>query len=180
MIFHKIKVYSDSGWYLLVNDLDSYTAVIVWRGGALAKGYMEAVPFLKGMGHPTTKAGQAVMFFLQTELLIKEKEMSMIEAITMLSERFSSAHSYFFKKDGGFYINQNGGVRPLKLSENESVIEEIESTDLIFPTDDKIEIKKWFGGKHWYVKKGDMDIVINGKQKWNTEQAARDAVKQIN
>ena len=177
MIFHKIKIYSDSGWYLLVRDLDSYTAVLLWRGRDLAKGYVEGVPFLKhGMGHPETKQGQAVMFFLQAELENRETELSMVDAITLLSEQFSSARDFFYERDGGFYINQNGGVREIQLSQHESIVAEVKRTDLIFPTDDKIEIKKWRGGRHWYAKKGGMDIVIAGKQKWNTRRAAEEAV----
>ena len=75
-------------------------------------------------------------------------------------------------------INENGGYLPIK-PDQEYKITEISGER--FTTKD-IKIKKWWGGKHWYAKVGNIDVVdTDGNVKWNTEQYAYDmALKYMN
>jgi hypothetical protein len=75
-------------------------------------------------------------------------------------------------------VNKDGGYFPIKL-EQEYKITEIDGDK--FTTKD-ISVKKWWGGKHYYAKVGNVDVVDDyGDVKWNTEQYAYDvAVKYMN
>ena len=42
---------------------------------------------------------------------------------------------------------------------------------------DKPRFIQWRGKKHWYCKIGNMDVVVDGKQSWNTKDKAKLAFK---
>ena len=56
-------------------------------------------------------------------------------------------------------------------------ISKIEFPILERPTENDINIISWSGGKHYYAKVGNYDVVVNGVQKWNTKYEAREAAK---
>lgn len=56
-------------------------------------------------------------------------------------------------------------------------ISKIEFPILERPTENDINIISWPGGKHYYAKVGNYDVVVNGVQKWNTKYEAREAAK---
>ena len=56
-------------------------------------------------------------------------------------------------------------------------ISKIEFPILERPTENDINIINWPGGKHYYAKVGNYDVVVNGVQKWNTKYEAREAAK---
>ena len=56
-------------------------------------------------------------------------------------------------------------------------ISKIEFPILEIPTENDINIISWPGGKHYYAKVGNYDVVVNGVQKWNTKYEAREAAK---
>ena len=63
------------------------------------------------------------------------------------------------------------------------IVETVDLDKLEYPVDKKLTIDdfrfiQWFGGKHWYVKLGNMDIVDEfGNQKWNTREEAEEIVQ---
>ena len=56
-------------------------------------------------------------------------------------------------------------------------VSKIEFPILERPTENDINIIRWPGGKHYYAKVGNYDVVVNGVQKWNTKYEAREAAK---
>jgi len=180
MKFCKISVGVESGWWLLVDNLATFMDVVEWRHKVLAFGYKEIAPQLRNnRGHASSDSGVGFKTMLQVELERRNQPMSMVEAIGFLSDKITSTIEYFYIKDGGFYINSKGGVHPLKLSKHETITETKTRENFIFPSEEEIKIMKWPGGKHWYAKIGEQDVVVNGKQKWNTKKGAQDAVDSI-
>lgn len=45
--------------------------------------------------------------------------------------------------------------------------------------DAKVRIIQWPNGVHWYAKIGDLDIVVNGHEKWDSKEAAERAVERF-
>lgn len=79
------------------------------------------------------------------------------------------------KKYGGIYLRTNGSYMP--ISEGYKTIETIENEKITYPqnkyTEKDIRIKRWDGGKHYYAKIKDIDVVNEyGEQKWNTVEYA--------
>jgi hypothetical protein len=74
-------------------------------------------------------------------------------------------------------INDNGGYFTIKPDEKYKIF----SIDNKYTIKD-IKIKKWWGGKHYYAKVGNIDVKDDdGNVKWNTEQYAYDmSVKFMN
>lgn len=63
-------------------------------------------------------------------------------------------------------------------SKSYAILETEKSDKLIFPTtEDKLKIFKWPQGKHWYATIG--NVKVNGKQKWNSYDAADNAAKKF-
>lgn len=63
------------------------------------------------------------------------------------------------------------------------IVEEIVLDKLEYPrqkqlTIDDFKFLQWYGGEHWYVKLGNMDILDDdGNQKWNTREEAEEVVQ---
>jgi hypothetical protein len=62
------------------------------------------------------------------------------------------------------YINSNGGWMPSSLDCVENKV--VESAYQIF---------RWLEGKHYYVKVGNMDVEVDGRCKWNSQEEAKAA-----
>lgn len=71
-------------------------------------------------------------------------------------------------------INSKGGYFPIKQDDEYRIIE----TDEKKYTSKDIKINKWFGGKHFYAKISEIDVVDEfGNVKWNTEDDATNAAE---
>lgn len=70
-------------------------------------------------------------------------------------------------------INSKGGYFPIRQDDEYRILE----TDEKKYTSKDIKINKWFGGKHFYAKVGEIDVVYNGDVKWNTEEDATKAAE---
>lgn len=85
--------------------------------------------------------------------------------------------------NGTTLMYRRDGIVSTPLVENtHNIIEtkyvsKIEFPILERPTENDINIISWPGGKHYYAKVGNYDVVINGVQKWNTKYEAREAAK---
>lgn len=56
------------------------------------------------------------------------------------------------------------------------ILETRELEKLVFPTaKSDLRFLQWPGGKHWYAKIGNTEVVVDGKNKWNSRAAARRA-----
>lgn len=87
----------------------------------------------------------------------------------------------WFNKYGEIYLTD--GLTMFMLVEGFTEIKEhIYKDKLEFPTEkytiDDVRYIQWDGGKHWYAKVGNIDIVWDGQQKWDTKLKAEIAVRQ--
>lgn len=80
------------------------------------------------------------------------------------------------------------GVRQFGYSSKSNdiyeIVETIEKDTLEYPDQAKLKLEdaryiQWPGGEHWYVKFGSTDVVVDGKQKWNTKLEAEEAAKKF-
>ena len=80
-------------------------------------------------------------------------------------------------RDGNIlYVKCQGSFSHNNLTETlYEVLETVEKEDLVFP-DLQPRYLQWPNGKHWYVKFGEKDFVVYGKQKWDTRAEAEAAV----
>ena len=74
-------------------------------------------------------------------------------------------------------INHNWGMMP---ADDIKILEYCERDKFIFPIQGEKDIRiiKWDGGKHFYAKIGNEDVVIDNEQKWNTKERAREMALQ--
>lgn len=105
------------------------------------------------------------------------KESNYFAEADILFTKTTLARLEVLKNHGVIYINRNGGFFP----GGNGVIEYsdiMESDKLYFPTSKERDIRflQWPGGKHWYVKVDDLDVVVDGEQKWNTKKKAEEAL----
>lgn len=180
MIFHRIGNQDKSSWWLLVNGLLSYLSMSEWRTTVIAYAYYKCADCLNNNGPaPTDPFEQAALQFLKTELLKRKKPMPIIEAVPFLVDKIMNPLQQTYEKHKAFYINKHGGFREPFLKEGEEVLETVTQETIIFPDKQKVIIKQWLRGKHFYAKKGNQDIVVRGEQKWNTYESAKEAVRSI-
>ena len=95
----------------------------------------------------------------------------LVDAIT---SRFAALMEY-----GHIYINRRGGFVP-KVDFLEEVGKPVYAR--WFPQDyseDDIEILKWDGGRHYYAKIKDLDVVWRRRQKWNSPEEAKEAAEKF-
>lgn len=72
---------------------------------------------------------------------------------------------------GGYYVNRNGDMCS-------SLVEVLEERDVdTWPDVEKITTFRWPYGKHYYVKVDGVNLEWEGKTKWNTHKAAREAAE---
>lgn len=88
-----------------------------------------------------------------------------------------------FNKGYKIMIPSNG-LTTIIFSKDGEIIDEIESDVIKFPVISKpsykdARIMQWPGGKHWYAKIGNVDVVVNGEQKWNSFREADLAVQKF-
>ena len=62
-------------------------------------------------------------------------------------------------------------------SDTHVILKTKELDKCIFPDENEIQYIKWPNGKHWYAKVGNKDVKVDGIMKWNTKEAAEEAVK---
>ena len=75
-------------------------------------------------------------------------------------------------------LTQFGYVNSLHEIIDEVVLDKLEYPTHQNLTIDDFRFLQWYGGEHWYVKLGNMDIVDeHGNQKWNTREEAKDVVR---
>lgn len=111
-------------------------------------------------------------------LMGKLKQQTVLETSITLEEKTMQDRIEMLEKYGKIYLNRNGTYKP--PDNNDEIVEEVEKEELIYPEDEvfytqnDIRIINWDGGKHFYAKVGDLDVVDkNGNQKWNTWKEAR-------
>lgn len=104
----------------------------------------------------------------------------LIDDLKLIEETFTMPVIKVFRERGEILAWRNlfsfaptGGYTYLK---------EVDSDVLVFPdecyTEDDIKITCWPGGRHWYAKLGNKDVVINNEVKWNSYDRAEEAANE--
>lgn len=84
------------------------------------------------------------------------------------------------KKGYVSYIDKDAMVS--RVLTDIEIVDTVETDILEFPKDgynlDDAKFLQWPGGHHWYVKINNEDVVVNGVQKWNSKEEAKEATIQ--
>ena len=87
---------------------------------------------------------------------------------------FSKGNILMYKRDG---LVSTPLVEKIHNIFETKYVSKIEFPILERLTENDINIISWPGGKHYYAKVGNYDVVVNGVKKWNTKYEAREAAK---
>lgn len=100
---------------------------------------------------------------------------SFIESITKLFGQVEQNQISQLSKGKTLYIRSIGSYT---FGDQYETLDEFQSSELLFPLD-KVRFLQWSGGKHWYAKIGNTDIVVEGEQKWNSKVEAQKAASKF-
>lgn len=109
------------------------------------------------------------------------KEKSYLESAVEEENNLWKNRVDWFNKYGEIYLSD--GLTMFMLVDGFTEVKEHVYKDILeFPSEkyniDNVRYIQWDGGKHWYAKIGNLDIVVDGEQKWNSKLEAEIAVKQ--
>ena len=116
--------------------------------------HSKLVPYLGAICERAAKRGEPMSMFHMASSLDQT-----VAATCLNVERY-----------GTIYVNHMGGW--MTLGKGFTVINRVKRA--FFPEWKKEDIKvvKWPGGVHFYAKIGTMDVMVDGKQKWDTHAEA--------
>jgi len=179
--FHKIGNDVAQGWYLLIQSEKQLESFLEYMARRVVNNWklIKDSPKNKG-GHTANQESGMLKGLLTMEMEHRgQKQMSLVDCITYLSDTATKAVIEIFTKEGEAYVAKNGGVRPTTiLLDCESIVDTIVRDDLVFPSDGKkaYKISRWPGGNHFYILENGTSVPIDGKCKWKTVGAAEDAL----
>ena len=165
MKFDFVKI--DEAWRLI---LDSKHKIIEYHSTyfepKLAKG---AINYIKNK-HPTSDFGEMIASYM-----LIFPDLSLPEVVMKISKKSLESKISIFEKYGDLFVNSNSGYTPnIEIPEDAEILS---NSVIIFPKEHKPRFLQWVSGGHWYVKVGSIDVVVDGKQKWNTRKEAKEAHK---
>ncbi len=174
-----VQYKKDCGWYLKITSIEQLLIYLMdyerCKHAEAFINYTKSKEFHKEFKHKDDKWIGAY-----PHLTGKLESFNSIQAV--ITGEVSSSLTFNFSQNtkfkllqeyGHILINHNTGCT--WLTDRYKIVETIEMPDIIFPIDNKIKIIKWPAGKHYYAKVGALDVVIAGKQKWNTHTEAKRA-----
>ncbi len=188
--YHFVKVRevrrpsTEGVWYFKPEtkaDIDEHWNKYV--AGEINDGVAEYVAHLKAhangryIGHYTTVWGSMI----EQIQLCTQSPHAIVSAMKQETELY---HNRLRDVLQGREIYLSEGLTVFMLTEGYTeIVEHYYSDVLAFPhekyTLDDVRFIMWEGGKHWYAKIGNIDIVdSNGNQKWNTKAEAEKAAKE--
>jgi len=177
------KGFGDWGWWLKIESIfqlyDWYFDTKAMRIGGDVLDFLSSKEFHYLVSneppcknHFRTEYGQMLLYEA-----MKEEKVNLSSLIDFLSHKIMDGKIESLAKGYILYVNKVGGYSPVKKGEINKFeeIDFVEKDECIFPEyiDKDIKIYQWFGAKHWYAKIGDVDVVIDGEQKWNTYDQAK-------
>ena len=183
------KGFGDWGWWLKIESVfqlyDWYFDTKVNKIGGDVCDFLSSKEFHYLVSnephcknHFRTEYGQMLLYEVQ-----KKEKANLSSLIDFLSHKIMDGKIESLTNGYILYINKVGGYAPVKKGKFDKFeeIDFVERDECIFPeyTDKDIRVFQWANGpEHWYAKIADVDVVINGEQKWNTyEQAKNNAIE---
>lgn len=165
-------------WLLVIENIETLEKYTKKRARGLMGTYYK-MKKKKFTGHCST--GDELM--LETALTCGRGEKSTLTVIddcVCIADKIVSAYSEMFLIDGVIFITENDCIRPIKNIEKKTFKTENKEV-LAWPlkdyTENDISVTKWPGGKHYYAKIRNIEVVDEeGDIKWSsTEEAERQA-----
>lgn len=154
----------DYGWLFDIQNYDDLEAY--WGNVRKTKNqnlFHEALKYAQGKAHANVLATLAEM-----------KGISLYDALSKLNLDIATGMSSALDEFGRIFINDRGGYFAFVTG---IVIDETKEINLWALPGKEPRFIQWDGGSHWYAKIGDEDIVVDGKQKWDTKAEAQAAAK---
>jgi hypothetical protein len=102
------------------------------------------------------------------------QECSFAEALSKLSVELTQAQINMLEKGYDILIHPN--LLSWTADKNNELYTTLDvhcSEELVFPENDKIHLIQFPGGQHWYVEVGNVQVKIDGKEKWDTKEEAQ-------
>lgn len=189
--FHKVGFYDGdgnevSGWLAKIETKEQLDIWYRYMAGVNAEAWFDIKhsPQYKA-GHCRTTYASLWKTILDIEMVKTGREkMSMVECVNFIELNSTKITISIFNREGSVYVNTNGGCRDTRLRNDgrldEHIFDRCTNKDFLFPSMSKkdVEIKRWAMGKHFYIVANGKTVQINGKDKFNTIEAAEAAKKE--
>ena len=178
-IFHKVKLrkFKDfpGEWVLQINAstqlLDYW---MITYPAVVQSAFMDHIKTITKKCHYTDRTAYVV------DMRAQFGEISFVESLVGFMEDIFNGMEKILQDGQVLYIRAVGSYTfdtpDQKLYE---ILETKKLTELIFPTMDELKIMKWPQGNHWYATIGKVDIVVDGKMKWDSYTEAKRAAKKF-
>lgn len=171
MVYKFVKLKNgmlEYNWMIVLDSIDMLNSFmnIVQKG--IIKDGLEILMKKNRIGHSTQQWESAV------EIMAAAKNISLIESSCELEIKVYQSRLHSILKYGCMYVNESGGGFP--HTDGVEIVDEIIKDKLVFPeySIKDICVKRWEGGKHYYAKIGNSDVIDkHGNQKWNTKKEAK-------
>lgn len=152
------------GWLF---DIQNYEDLQGWwdnvRKNISTKDFNEAMKYAEGKAHANPLAQLAAIWGVD-----------ILTALTRFQEQLGRGLARVLDERGRLFINELGGYFGYS---DELLITETRDIDVWALPEEKLRIISWPGGTHFYAKVGNEDVVVDDKQKWDTEAEAAAAGK---
>jgi hypothetical protein len=167
---------SVKGWYLQINSLtDLWIYHMQYRLSINTNAFTDLVQSKEG--HCKNELA------VKIDTMSKLKQTSWVKMLNETNDKVLKNQAATIARNIPIFINENGGYTYHEnFSEIYNVLDEknvdVGENPQPFPreseyTQKDIRIIKWDGGKHYYAKIGNFDVVVNDEQKWDSESEAR-------
>ena len=101
---------------------------------------------------------------------LKDNPRSLVEIAAEVGDSLLQGMTRLLFDKGHIYVNKNGGYFSLVPGMEEVSTKTVK--EFVLPGQ-KIEIKQWPNGKHYYAYVGGTSVVHEGKNKWSTKAVAQ-------
>lgn len=150
------------GWLFDIRSLDElFDYLNNVRAPRARTELSDALKYVNGQSHANVIA-----------LLAETKEISIMEAQIQFNESIMRSMEKTLFETRQIFVNSNGGY----FGTHAGVLaRESRDIDIWALPKEQPRFIQWPDGTHWYAKIGDEDIVVDGKQKWDTKSEAEAA-----
>lgn len=178
-----------SGWNCLIETKEQLLAYLDWFSHDIAQCWIDIKDSPDNKeGHCRTTRADVMKQLLNIKMEKENRtQIGLVEAITYIEGTLTKTAINIFVTEGSVYVNAKGGCRPVDLSQDgrgfdEKIFEIHQTMDLVFPTAEnrpfeEVKITHWPMNPHFYLSVNGRTVTVDGVTKWNTVEAAEEAMK---
>lgn len=122
-----------------------------------------------GASHHLSHSDAAFLNAVCLAETMKDTPRGVVEIFCDITDAIYQGMTKLLQEKGHLYVNKNGGYFSLSDGMEETDLQEIES--FVIPGQ-KIEIKQWPNGTHYYAYVGGVSVERDGVNKWDTKSQA--------